>query len=448
MKLWQRPQQAAGSAVAAAPFPDNLPVIGSRGGSSNASTLSNGTHTGHNSHMRAVLPNGCGQRLMLQFCNWYVGGPDGVNGSPLTGRGVFDNPGPNPITVACSIGTDDGQVFRGRWVLQVTNAGTVVRLRPDLTAFAIPGADQAWAMVTIPGGLPPGTGVWIHTFVSVTAGQWFPLWDTTFSSRGEGVTQGTSETDQTQVAPGGWTATNSSPAYWPLSVRALDAPPSSARAPILVISDSLGVNQLAGIQTKLRTDRNPFLAIGRASEAAQNVLAFDQRTEYRHKASIGGCSGALIQLLTNDCTTAGTSLATYQTRIRDVVKIARRRVSGRVVVCTLPPFSDSSDGWTTLANQTLRATGNYGNGETVKNQYNAWLRTGAQVSTYLRRPPSDLTGVDYIFDHAAVLEVDDGSGFMKYRVDGGAYTTDGLHDASALGSAATAAALDLSVFDS
>lgn len=100
----------------------------------------------------------------------------------------------------------------------------------------------------------------------------------------------------------------------------------------------------------------------------------------------------------------------------------------RIVVWTIPPYTSSSDGWTTLANQTLQTS--TGGGNSVRVQWNDWVRAGCP----------GVPGVSAYIEMADALESQRNSGF--WRVDLGAVTGDGLH-ANTLGVNTLIANLDL-----
>lgn len=151
----------------------------------------------------------------------------------------------------------------------------------------------------------------------------------------------------------------------------------------------------------------------------------------------------------NDCT-SGTSLATWQSKEIAVwtdikaIQVANGITDGRIWATTITPNTTSTDGWTTLGNQTITAF----NANRVA--HNDWLRDGAPISngtaaavgtsSALRMGDEGHPCAGY-FEIADLAESARNSG--KWRVDIGAVTGDGTHPNST-GYAALAPGVEVS----
>lgn len=135
------------------------------------------------------------------------------------------------------------------------------------------------------------------------------------------------------------------------------------------------------------------------------------------RAMVAGASHALVCYGTNYFYGAGVTAPIMVAELVAAAALLRRRGVQRVVVCTIPPRTTSSDNFTTLAGQTLNAA------EAVRAAYNDLVRAGG------------IAGVDGYADTADALESSRNSG--KWTVG---LTQDGTHPNGA-GHSAMAAAI-------
>lgn len=146
-------------------------------------------------------------------------------------------------------------------------------------------------------------------------------------------------------------------------------------------------------------------------------------------AAAGRCTAAIVQLGVNDLQQAQTA-ATIEARAKTVWgELAKRGL--RVWATTLGPFTNSTDNWATLANQTAWTTGGAGQfgASSQWTIYNAWIMDGAPLTIEgntvragdVRHP---LAGV--ISPPRAIIDPATG---WKWIVNGAAngYTIDGAH---------------------
>lgn len=120
------------------------------------------------------------------------------------------------------------------------------------------------------------------------------------------------------------------------------------------------------------------------------------------------CNKGYLALGINDIVTADTA-ATTIAALTTIYNFMRASLS-RVIVATITPTTTSSDGWTTLAGQTVHSY------EQKRLDINTWIRSGAVI------PLTD------VFDFEAVIrDTSLGTGVL-FRVDGGPWVfTGGLH---------------------
>jgi lysophospholipase L1-like esterase len=103
----------------------------------------------------------------------------------------------------------------------------------------------------------------------------------------------------------------------------------------------------------------------------------------RRLGMVNRCTSAIIQLGINDMSF---SLTTLQTNLLTLAKFMRRQGIPKVFFITISPFTTSTDGWATTANQT--PTGSNGNRVT----HNNWVRAGCPVNATTLAPVAVGTG--------------------------------------------------------
>ena len=142
---------------------------------------------------------------------------------------------------------------------------------------------------------------------------------------------------------------------------------------------------------------------------------------------VGGASHAVVMLGTNDLLNTTRTVAQITGDLTTIYRMCLAE-GAKVVGCTLPPRTSSTDAYATTGNQTVAGQGFTGGASSKRSQINAWIRAG---------------GGGYLSGHietADACETSRDSGL--WRVDLGAPTTDGIHPSSVI-HAAMAAAVDL-----
>jgi hypothetical protein len=124
------------------------------------------------------------------------------------------------------------------------------------------------------------------------------------------------------------------------------------------------------------------------------------------------CTHVFVMLGTNDINNGRTAgqLETDITTICNYLK----RLGSKVILCTLPPRTTSSDNWATAANQTVTAN------EGVRTTYNAWVRNTALT---LQSNYGGLPLVDYVYDVCSTIEVNSSNVLTQ---NGGCWLTTGV----------------------
>lgn len=260
----------------------------------------------------------------------------------------------------------------------------------------------------IPVSYLKGNTVISRTWVSVTAGQRYPLGVTTDNVTGEGV----ATTDMTDSSTGiGASITKS---YGPWAVVGTPRYPLGSNYPrVLTLGDSRvagfgdtsGGRDAFGWVRRALDGKASYLNLGVSGSTAQANTPELMRRRLALADRCGSFDVAIVSAGINDLI-AGASAATVQTRLQtifDVLAVRGLRVYG----ATIPPVTTSSDSWATVGNQTPVAS------NAARITLNAWLRT----------TPAPLSGV---FEFADAVESARDSGLWKAP----GYTADGTHEAA------------------
>jgi hypothetical protein len=311
-------------------------------------TLSNGTDTGANSFLQHFLPVKTTE-VRLAYMNAY---------------GAAETPGTDTISVRVGLGLPDGTIrpvfFRGSRSMAVEPGGVVLS-DPILV-------DQPAYVVS-------------RTYVTVSAGARWPMGVPDNLRRAtEGAEKGTGITDKTlsgTIANAGSTGVLS---YGPVAVIGRPAGGLWTRVPqIGAVGDSilwgqgdgLGDAPIAGRGFFERAINNAhgFIALGAPTET---IAQFVTASAHGIRMSLlQGMSSVLAQHGCNDVA-GGASFATMQSRL--VAYWAILAASGaRIWQTTLTPKSTSTDGWTTVVNQTTDST------NSARVLVNNWIRDGGPM---------------------------------------------------------------------
>jgi hypothetical protein len=269
--------------------------------------------------------------------------------------------------------------------------------------------------------IPMGATFWIRQYVTASAGILFNRFTShNLGDRMEVATSGLP--DKTM----GGTITDSGNSFSPLAVIGLTDQPS-----IIVIGDSIAFG--AG-----DTDDATFNGrMGIVCKAFPTTLAFcnlsspDIQARYwltdhaARKQILPYCSHIICELGINDIQ-AGQTPDQLISSLQAIAALS----AAKFIQTTLIPFSDSTDGWATTANQTAKWL-------TQRNSFNIAVRAHAAGNS------------DY-FDTAGPLEAVAGDGLWISKVStpspGGPYTSDGRHPSASAYSYVSIArrAIDLS----
>jgi lysophospholipase L1-like esterase len=113
-------------------------------------------------------------------------------------------------------------------------------------------------------------------------------------------------------------------------------------------------------------DEMGYVSVTRASETA---AMFQGTGRMRRLRLLESCSHAIVMYGTNDIFGSSSSATTTQNYVLNMGN-ALRRLGIKAYVCTLPPNTTSTDGWTTETNQTVDATK-----EGNRTSFNTWAKT-------------------------------------------------------------------------
>ncbi|WP_342576510.1 SGNH/GDSL hydrolase family protein [Paenibacillus sp. FSL M8-0142] len=251
-----------------------------------------------------------------------------------------------------------------------------------------------------------------------------------------GTTQPASSTDGEELTDGSvtWRVYQSAAVgvygYTPLAIHGKTKEPKPS---IALIGDSImwGAGDKNPINPSIGGDNYGFLvralnnnfgysALCISGEATRHFVGM--RRKFRIRVT-DGMTHAVVEHGINDVN-QGRSFEEIQSNLLDIYnELASRGM--KVYACTLVPVTDSTDGWATEKNQSVRSN------EAVRVRINDWIRT----------TPAPLSGY---FETADTVETSRNSGIWK---QGMVLTTDnlGIHP-SAAGHLAMMAAIDTSVF--
>lgn len=332
---------------------DNLfrgnPIVTSRGNGfgSNSGNLSNGTDTSTTYRtIHNVLVSACEFRLI--YANYY-------NGATL---------GPNTITVKASMdpvqnGTIGASSAGTAYPVSFNGARSVV-IDPGCYAISDP----------IPLNAVAGQNLYVRTYVSVaSAGQKWPLSMFTNASSLEGASAANTDATPSNSA----CSTSQGPAYSPVAI--VGIPISGIRPKTW---GGLGDSIMAAAGDNRATDYGFFVqaCISASAGYFNGALPGDRAASFitstTRNAQLFACTHALDEYGTNDIFTAGATLAQLQGyKITIWQWLAARGIVTKAT--TLVPSTTSADGWSTVANQTVKT------GETVRVGINDWIRDGAPI---------------------------------------------------------------------
>lgn len=288
----------------------------------------------------------------------------------VLGNYYYGLAGPNPITVTAAIETVGPSVS---YPVTVNGSRTI----------AIP-ADGVVVTDPVPVWVTQGDTLWLRTFVSVAAGQKWPLTGFYWQS-GDCVTADGDLTAGTGVT--GVASPNLASAYVrsyaPVAV--LGTPSVTPKAVFGLFGDSIevGMNDKfndvhRGWAERALNGLHPYVNLSRHTEAMAHVVPQPfagtsgsfMPLAYQHKMRLlSGCTHVLTNYGTNPLGD-GTAI-NQQNWVKFWTDLARRGM--KTWQGTIMPRTTSSDRWLTLEGQTTTS------GETTRVELNTWLRDGAPL---------------------------------------------------------------------
>lgn len=304
-------------------------------------------------------------------------------------------------------------------VVSTTAAGTQVNkiyrltFKGRTTATLDPGGKVTADVLGI--ALAPGDVVAIRTFL-VSGTAYAPR--ATFGGTAGSVGGFTTTTDLT--APGAAAITGSTGYYYgPAALLGYPEGAGTAKS-VLLLGDSIGNGAVdsafytipalgtGGFLMRALSGKGGTLntSVGGASAAL-----FQSSDVSFRRASLGMyCTSAIIEFGANDFANSSVTWSQVGAANMDLANKVRRQGIRKVFLTTTTPYTDSTDGWATVINQTIHTTG-----EAQRILYNTWLRANAPIDPVTLLPvlpgtPLAITAGQYghpitgWFDFAAAVE--------------------------------------------
>jgi lysophospholipase L1-like esterase len=298
-----------------------------------------------------------------------------ANYGPVTATNAETGPG-NPITVTAGL-EYSGVTYQVLWNGQ-----------PSIT---IPNGGTAPPSDPVPLDIPTGSTFYERTCAAVTGGQSIGL-DYYLRANLDSFTLGSDVTTATGAMATPDVSIPAQNAYTAVAILGTATPNVSPA--VIILGDSIGAGIGDLVRSAADTSTNPGYpsrALGdnipwvNFSTASCTLAQYNTASlTLQRRKLFSYFKYAIIELGTNDVQ-AGASLATVQA---SYIALANTFVNRgiKVYVCTQVPRVTSTDGMTSVTNQTPIAS------ESIRTQVNTWLRT----------VPSPFAGV---FDVAALIEV-------------------------------------------
>ncbi|QFG09575.1 lysophospholipase L1-like esterase [Arthrobacter phage TripleJ] len=370
------------------PARSGLRISAGEGAKPNKLALSNGTDMGANSKCRIITSQRTTD-ISVKYGNYYASASQ-------------EAVGVNDITVRAALlysGVYYPLYFRGSRDITIT-----------------PGVIVETDRISI--DIPTNTSFQIMTYVTVaTSGQKWPLNKLYVRSYGEEYVPSVTPSDLTTT--GGFTAAGNTNGYGPMQVLCRN---TNTNPYVAIIGDSIsdatgdltnigGVDGLErGFVVRALIPDFPFQVL---SQPGGQAAQFNFGSMGKRFNMLGDAEVATVSYGANDLS-GGKTFAQLQASLQYIYDYCAAR-GMRVFATTITPKTTSTDGFTTLANQTIAYSGA---AELVRTQINDWIRT----------KPAPLSGY---FDTADAAESGRNSG--KWRVDLGVpCQSDGLHPLSVI----------------
>lgn len=372
-------------------------------------------------------------------------------------RFVFGNYG--PLNGGTGVVTPQTNAITVKAVLEIVGTGVAGARSASSTFYPIKLAGAASFSVPaegfvvsdpLPVELTKGMIVYVATFVSVNngAGEKFPLNGYNMDvSKFEGDSFSGTETDKTTLTTG-YPTTSALQGYGPIAV--YGSTRRSAQPVVGIFGDSRDAGNTAGVTAgwSLQALSTASLAAHQFAHSGETIARFADPTyapRLTRMLRAGDVTHAIVGYPINDIA-GGVALATLQANLIKLWKSLWLR-GIKVYPTTVLPYTTSTDGWVTAANQTPQATP-----ETKRVPLNDWIRAGAPTDTNdLAVVPGTAGAIPnrYIAGYLETADTVEVNSANVLTRNGGRFlagvTTDGLHlkdDAShALEAAALTAAL-------
>lgn len=313
--------------------------------------LSDGVQTGGTARVGHVATANI-KALKLVYGNFYGNG----GGTP---HGQFD--GPNAIGVKCAV---EYKIGATAYFSRGFFAGGARTTSIDAGGQA----ETGWITVSI----SKGDTFWTRTYVSVTSGQKWPqgylTQSTTRFSGGEGFAA------NSDVADSGAVTSNNTRVYSPFALLGLTD--DGALVVLGIVGDSIanGSNDTGSDLGYIARAANAVsMSWQRLSQPGDSAFDWVPPAQREHRARLlPYCTHSVCDFGRNDLS-AGRTLAQIQA---DLITSWNVNVAQGVKTwqTTITPKTTSTDGWATVANQTVTSD------NTVRLNLNAWLRDGAPMS--------------------------------------------------------------------
>lgn len=321
---------------------------------------SDGVDTDSNSRLSFYNQTGTAvTRAVFYFANWMA-------------NATNEQAGFNPITVTAAVeypaGTFQPVTFAGAGFAAL--AVDALRASDEMT-FATP--------------IPAGAQYWVRTYVSVSAGQKWPQGYFINTARGEAADFATGADKTLSGTISNATGSPTRRGFGPIGIKATGFAGTPVRRAFASVGDSIlmassdgnfdGIGS-TGWNGRALSGIFPHVNFAIAgTTAAGNVPANFSRRLSALQAI--GVTDVLVNYANNDLA----STRTYAQVTADITAIVANLTGAglRVHYCTPLPYTTSTDGWKTAANQTVFATnGGYlpvGSGSRYQ-QVSDWLRSG------------------------------------------------------------------------
>lgn len=154
-------------------------------------------------------------------------------------------------------------------------------------------------------------------------------------------------------------------------------------------------NDLSGLARRALNDRWPYLHVAEGGMGILQITADPTHGAWGLLAD--GPQYLIIGMVTNDLGVGGSTGASIAAAVNQVAAYAKAHGTSKVIACTCPPNTSSTDNWATVANQTPLPTAT----ETKRVDANTIYRTLANMN-----PGGSLESVDWVADCASIVEVD------------------------------------------